>query len=144
MTNTKMIDKFQCLGCVCGGAPATECGRYELHEEGGCFFCVSHVPGTRIMPTRSSLLCLGLPKGFCRLSHQRENGATAVRLWAGGHDPGWDNANVAVWAMEKNGYLFVRTVAPRIDLSWIDVIEGGTLELCPTALNVAEFIDEID
>ena len=93
---------------------------------------------------RSGLLCLGLPKGFNRLSRQRENDEIAVRLWTSDNPPSWDNCNIAVWAMEKNGFLFVRTMAPRIDLCWVDVIKGGTLDLCPEAVDVGEFADEID
>ena len=31
-----------------------------------------------------------------------------------------------------------------VDLSFVDVIEGGTLDLCPQALDVSKFIEEID
>lgn len=52
--------------------------------------------------------------------------------------------NVAVWAMEHEGALFVRTYSPRVDAGTVDVIPGGTLAMAPGAINVAEFADEID
>lgn len=56
----------------------------------------------------------------------------------------WSRFNVAVWAMERDGFLFVRTYMPRVDVTVVDVIEGGTLALVPDAVNVGEFVDEID
>jgi hypothetical protein len=143
MTKEEMISEFQCSGCVCGGPTTDDCDVFEIQDEGN-FFCTRHVPGTRVMPLRSGLLCLGLPKGFNRLSHQRGNSETAIRLHQDPPVSLWDNCNVPVWAMEKDGFLFVRTMAPRIDLCWIDVVEGGTIDMVPGALDVGTFIDEID
>ena len=67
-----------------------------------------------------------------------------IRLWPGGTKLDWDKLNVPVWAMVKDGFLFVRTFAPRINRTWIDVIEHGTMDMVPNAINVSEFIDEID
>lgn len=46
--------------------------------------------------------------------------------------------------MEQDGHLFVRTYSPRIDATFVDVIKGGTLALVPDAVNVGDFIGEID
>ena len=46
--------------------------------------------------------------------------------------------------MEKDGFLFVRTYCPRTNVNFIGVIESGALKLVPDAVDVAEFIDEID
>lgn len=96
-------------------------------------------------------IALGMPKGFNRT---RRNGnpdplfgtdnKLKVFFWEEGTSPGWDRLNVPVWAMEEDGYLFVRTYAPRIDKTWIDVVEGGKLSMVPQAINVGEFYDEID
>jgi hypothetical protein len=92
-------------------------------------------------------IALGLPKGFDKTGW-REDGTRrnkmSIRLYLKNQKPAWDHLNVPVWAMEKNGFLFVRTFAPRIDATWVDVIEGGTMEMVPVAINVADFIDEID
>jgi hypothetical protein len=64
----------------------------------------------------------------------------------------WDQFNVPVWAMEGGksgdpdhaGFLFVRTYSPRVNRMAVDVIEGGTLELVPNAIDVGKFYDKID
>jgi hypothetical protein len=67
-----------------------------------------------------------------------------IRFWLKGTHPDWDNLNVPIWALEKDGYLFVRTYMPRINDSFVDVVEEGLLGLCPTAIDVSKFYDEID
>jgi hypothetical protein len=67
-----------------------------------------------------------------------------IRLWVSGTAPDWDRFNVPVWAMEKDGFLFVRTFAPRLDEGSVDVIEGGTLKMVPQAIDISPFIDEMD
>ena len=141
----EMVERFQCPGCVCGGN--TECGSYRFTEEERR--CVGHVLGTMIGLGNS--IALGLPKGFNKpgLDFSNPNRIRArntidVRFWAFGEEPGWDHLNVPVWAMEQDGFLFVRTFAPRVNMSWVDVIEGGTLEMVPRAIDVAAFIDQID
>lgn len=136
----KMVERFQCPGCVCGSD--TKCGKYDYHPT--LNRCISHVLGTMFAGGIS--FALGLPKGFNRPGFDGEmhyRNKIDVRLWEKGTSPEWDRLNVPVWAMEQDGFLFVRTYAPRLNLSWVDVIEGGTLNMCK-AINVAEFIDEID
>lgn len=91
---------------------------------------------------------LGLPKGFCKPGWKDDGTGSlnkiSLRLWAAGTQPEWDKFNVAVWALEKDGHLFVRTYAPRINFAWVDVIEGGTLLLVPTAINVGAFTENFD
>ena len=142
MTKEEMVNKFQCRGCVCGSD--TKCGQYSLKED--MSQCTSHVVGTIIAGVGN--FALGLPKGFCRtgyeLMSERTSNKLGIRLWSEGESPNWDNFNIAVWAMEKDGYLFVRTFAPRVDITWIDVIEKGTLAMVPNALDVSAFIDEMN
>jgi len=109
---------------------------------------MNHVLGTMIFP--GGTIALGLPTGFCRPGFNDDGSPKDkldVRLHAKDdtdNPPEWDRFNIAVWAMVKDGYLFVRTYAPRVNRTWVDVVEGGTLDMVPGAVNVAEFIDEMD
>ncbi len=140
---TELVEQFQCPGCVAGGS--TKCGAYQWSESDKR--CTGHVLGTKIYPGVGNI-ALGLPKGFCRPGRDADGKRTRntmdIRLWTAGTSPAWDRLNVPVWAMERDGHLFVRTYAPRVNQTWVDVIEGGTLGMVPNAINVAEFIDEID
>lgn len=142
----EMVTEFQCPGCVCGIRP-DECSSFRLDPlgNGKASRCAGHVPGTRIVGVGRFLL--GMPKGFNREGSASDGkpGSLWVRLWP---EPPpadfWDRFNVAVWAMEQDGYLFVRTYAPRINEPSVDVIKGGTLSLVPGAIDVGAFLDEID
>ena len=142
----EMVELFQCPGCVCG--KDTQCGNYNYDEED--YRCVSHVLGTQFGLGNS--VALGLPKGFNKPGFNiikgeeefRTRTRMDIRLFLKDTYFGWDKLNIPVWAMEKDGFLFVRTFAPRINQSWVDVIKNGKLEMCPQAINVADFIDEID
>lgn len=144
----KMIEKFQCPGCVWGHD--TQCERFVMDDHGHS--CTSHVNGTSIGLGPLSSIALGLPKGFCKAGYvgpepnhpdARQN-RMWIRLWAEGEQPEWDKFNVPVWAMEKDDHLFVRTYLPRINVTAVDVVEQGTLGLVPNAIDVGEFYDEID
>jgi hypothetical protein len=128
-----MVGKFQCVGCVGGCEPSSE----NVKEiGGGAWACERHVPGTLLFPVGKVML--GLPKGFNRVRHR------LIRLWPGCGSPNWDDLNVPVWAMEKDCHLFVRTYSPRINVTWVDVVEGGTIGMTPSAIDVSKFVDEID
>jgi hypothetical protein len=144
-----MVEEFQCPGCLRGSD--TSCGAYKPSDQYG-HRCEAHVCGTYIMGTGS--IALGLPKGFNRPgrvtdpSDTKHGGwqtlsAMLIRLWPKDH-PEWDKMNVAVWAMVKEGFLFVRTWMPRTNYNAVDVVQGGTLDMVPQAINVGEFADEID
>lgn len=154
MSEQQMVEEFQCPGCTCGGPKV--CERYNLERTPhGGFHCSAHSAGTFF----SSLgrIALGLPKGFCRYgrsvppSHLKEKERDAwglnpmmIRLFLKENKLSWDNFNVPVWAMVKDGYLFVRTYCPRINLTYVDVVEGGTLEMAQNAIDVSKFYDEMD
>jgi hypothetical protein len=149
MNKIEMIEEFQCPGCV--GGCDTKCGQFKEGSCNGCFYCSSHVLGTMVGLGNS--IALGLPTGFNKPGVNFENSEYKVRnqinvrLWIKGTKPEWDHLNVPVWAMEKDGFLFVRTYAPRIGNYCVDVIEGLTLDDMDqgsTVINVADFIDEID
>lgn len=132
-----MINEFICPGCVNGSD--TKCGRFIKTDIGdGGSTCHNHHPGTMMFP--GGTMMLGLPTGFNKV---REN-KIVVRVYEEVPVDKWNHLNIAVWAMEKDGYLFVRTFCPRIATSYIDVIKGGTLALVPQALDVSKFIDSID
>ncbi len=77
--------------------------------------------GTRIFPV-VGLLALGLPKGFNRIGE----GKLYFGLYPLGGElrPEWNRLNVAVWAMELDGFLFVRTYSPRVNVTRVDRHRG--------------------
>ena len=99
---------------------------------------------------------LGLPKGFNKVGtiktgfedekDRNRRRSTNIRLIVEPPEESpYDDFNVPVWAMEKDGFLFVRVMCPRINYNYVDVIKGGKFEvICPNAINVANFVDEID
>ena len=117
--------------------------------------CIGHAAGTRFGLGPNSLVMLGMPKGFnkvgdpvsaLRLQQSQDKAPLCplVRLWEKGNKPNWDHLNIPVWALVENGYLFVRTYCPRINIGFVDVIEDGSITMVPNAYNVALFSDEID
>jgi len=147
----EMVEEFQCPGCVCGSD--TGCGKFDLYEGDGWVRCAGQVPGTSMVGVGS--FYLGMPRGFNRVGMRSEaayrrcdthpDRSTNIRLFPSAEIRFfWDKFNIAVWAMEKGGYLFVRTYSPRINDAKIDVIKGGTMALVPGAIDVGEFVDEID
>lgn len=137
----EMVEKFQCPGCIYGSN--TECGKYNYNES--YFRCINHYLGTQL--GLGNTIALGLPKGFNKPGLNEDGNARYrmdIRLFKKGSYFGWDKLNIPVWATEQDGYLFVRTFAPWINCSWVDVIECGTLDMCPNALDVSQFINEID
>lgn len=143
-TKIELVEEFQCPGCVGGPDPAG-CSAFDEGE----FGCTAHVPGTMMLGGNGVMkIALGLPKGFDRYP-QFERGAHVqseiIRLHPEPPEDFWNELNVPVWAMELDGVLFVRTYGPRVNRLWIDVIPGGKrTELCPQAIDVAEFYDQID
>jgi len=153
MTPKEMIAEFQCPGCVCGINP-DQCGSYKpdvvpIGKQTG-HLCSAHVVGTSFMSAQGMMhIALGLPKGFNRPGPRDDRMGTrnqmVIRLWTKDQHPEiWNDCNVPVWALEKDGFLFVRTYMPRNNDTALDVIEGGTLALVPRALDVGKFWDEID
>jgi len=151
-TQKKMIEKFQCPGCACGSS--TTCPIFKFSDEYG-FRCESHTAGTHVGRGPNSLVILGLPKGFNKVGaainalrvKQNINNrpkTPLVRLWEKGKAPEWNRLNIPVWAFEEGGYLYVRTYVPLINIGFVDVIEDGSLDMVPAALNVKDFINEID
>lgn len=133
------VSEYQCSGCVAGSDP--DCGHAKIVEELGMFHCVNHCPGTSLGPYR---IALGLPKGFNRVGfHKFENENPMIRIWRDGHVPEWNNLNVPVWKMVVDGVLYVRTFLPRLNIGLVDVIPGGSIDVCD-GKDVSEFINDID
>lgn len=143
----QMTEKFQCPGCVAGSN--IKCGNYKSGEYNAC---ESHVLGTFI--STQGNVALGMPKGFNRPGPKTDapliyglfDTANKMRIKFSVDKPLWDydEFNVAVWAMEKDGYFFVRLWLPRKNEIYVDVIKGGTIALTPNAIDVSKFIDEMD
>ena len=138
----EMVEEFQCPGCGLGGPDLCN----EFKESIWGHSCESHSCGT--MFGLGNTIALGLPKGFNHTSICEDKGLPHFKMflgfWDEGEKPDWDHLNVPVWALEKDGYLFVRTYIPRLGKTRIDVIKNGKLDLVPNAVNVGEFFDEID
>lgn len=149
MKKERMIEEFQCPGCVCGMGTTCEAFKLETRSD-GAFFCREHVLGTLILPSVGSV-ALGLPKGFNRAgfypfagSITEKHNRMHIDLYEAGDKPGWDKFNVPVWALVENEFLFVRTFRPRINQTIVQVIENGSLDMVPNAINVGEFHGEIE
>lgn len=148
MTVEDMIQRFQCPGCMLGSD--ITCGEYQIDifSHGGAK-CKSHALGTLI--GFNNAIAIGMPKGFNKpgfnISEKDEfrcRGSMSIRLYDSDDIMTWDKYNVPVWALEQDGFLFVRTYCPRINTGYIDVVQGGTLALVPEAMDVSEFIDQMD
>ena len=146
----EMISEFICSGCSVGGGPSS-CEKFELSQRG----CANHSPGTFILGVPGKF-ALGLPRGFCKVGHVK-NGTEGKALDTlfihcyesmQDHDSEvgvYDDFNVPVWALEKDGYLFVRVYRPRINQTLVDVIKGADVSYLPKrTIDVGEFYDEID
>ena len=152
-----MVEEFQCPGCTCG-LNTGECDQFDFtNQETGCW-CLGHSAGTMLGVPGSGFMkfALGLPTGFNRVGtiqtgsedekDRNRRRSTNIRLTVEPpEETPYDDVNVPVWAMEKNGFLFVRVMCPRINYNYVDVFKGGKFEIiCPNAINVANFADEIN
>ena len=152
----EMVSKFLCPGCVNGtepkGCPAYKLDEAYSGEEPYFFRCSGWSPGTFMGGV--GRFCLGLPKGFTRIGAvDLEIMKHYLRLYEGPEKrPKYDRFNIPVWAMEENGYLFVRCYSPRCNWFYVDVIKDGKIEhasftdgeFTHQAINVGKFINEID
>jgi hypothetical protein len=136
----EMIEKFQCPGCVCGSDVSYENFNMDARISGE-FKCKGHVAGTTMMYPGVGLrkVYLGFPTGF-------NKGEAEIWMYENPKDHySFDRCNIPFWAMEEEDYLFIRTYQPRLNKGCVEVVKGGKMsEVCPTAENVATFINEID
>jgi hypothetical protein len=143
-TLAELVEQFQCPGCVGGPDPA-RCPAYDASDGRGCS---NHVPGTSFGHPDNRVM-LGMPTGFNKRLRpdalRAIGGDGAIEFCT--EKPLWDHLNVPVWAMVKDGFLFVRTFRPRIGAHVVQVIEGGTLADVPSMtlpIDVSAFCEEID
>jgi hypothetical protein len=146
--NKNMIKEFQCAGCVAGSN--TECGSFKEHVGSSSGFrCVNHCAGTMIGMV--GLIYLGLPKGFCRVGKDQK--CCEVWLYEKNNFDFFNFCTLPIWAMEEDGYLFIRCYMPRVNMATVQVIKDGKFDelekYCqehnlPVPQNVANFIDDID
>jgi len=140
-----LIDLFQCPGCLCGINP-WDCEHYKPQDFHNHVCCLGHTIGTMVIPI--GYIAIGLPKGFnrpgCWDRDGKDHPYMNIRIWPKGKKPNWDDFNVPVWALEKEGFLFVLTFSPRINETYVDIIEGGDLGLVPQAIDVSKFYEEMD
>jgi len=146
----KMIEDIQCPGCIHGTNPET-CKSFEFHNERDFFVCKNWRPSTFMGGV--GRLALGLPRGFCRTGMVEfgDTQFTYIRL----HETSsveYDKFNIPVWAMEKDGYLYVRCYSPRCNWLFVDVVKDGKLEQASfkdgdyehKAVDVGKFYDQIN
>lgn len=153
----QMVNEFQCPGCIHGTDPET-CPKFELSDDrlGGkplYFACKNWRPSTFMSGV--GRICLGLEKGFNRTGRIEfgDNPFSYLRLFDNPENgPDYNKFNIPVWAMEKNGYLYVRCFCPRTCWIFVDVIKNGKMEnasfkdgnISYQAINAGEFFDEMD
>jgi hypothetical protein len=142
-TYQEMIKEYQCCGCPSGSNPQ-ECQEYKLNTEFNA--CESHVLGVAL--GFNNCIALGLPKGFNKPGkdfYGKSFNKMRIRFHLNSENLDvWDHLNIPVWALEHDGILFVRTFLPRMNIGIVDVIQGGTLNLVPNAIDVKKFIEDID
>lgn len=137
-----MVEEFQCPGCVSGHNTSSGC----FKESNASLECENHIAGTTMFP--GGKINLGLTRGFNRIGpidnlKQRSN----IRLYESMPSNHYNKFNIPVWAMELEGYLFVRCFIPRLNLTWVDVIKDGKIKDIPEfnlPVDVGTFIEEID
>lgn len=145
----QMVDSILCPGCINGTDPET-CSKFELLDERigekpHFFACKNWRPSTFMGGV--GRIAIGLPRGFNRTGMVEfgEKPFTYIRLYEKPEDmPDYDKFNVPVWAMEHEGFLYVRCYSPRNNWLFVDVVKDGKLEHAPGAINVGEFYDQID
>lgn len=158
-----MIEKFQCPGCS-GGCDPDNCDMFKVtryeNQFGGTFqlfYCESQSAGTIL--SGAGKIALGLPKGFDKVGAisnclNYDKITTNIRLFLSTPINFYNYLNIPVWAMELDGYLFVRTYSPRINVGYVDIIKGGNLSDLKVSddnfnvdfplYDVSKFIDDID
>lgn len=151
-TAREMVETFQCPGCIHNvGDVGTRCGKFRLHEVAASvgtlgMRCENNITGAT---DEGGKINLGLPVAFARVQYRenaREEVKTNIRLFVTPSSH-WDRFNVPVWGMEQSGYLFVRTYLPRVDQSYVDVIQGGRIhsivEDHPSIIDVGPIAERI-
>lgn len=116
----KVIEEYQCSGCVCGSSPNDGC--FEKSRLSG-IGCGKHVPGTMI--SNIGTIFLGLPKGFNRLGPDKTLRPLIYdNIKQKNESFGcYDNFNVPVWKhINESGHLLLKGMSPRINFNFLHII----------------------
>lgn len=152
LTIVQMVKEFQCPGCTRGHDPET-CSSFKLVDESNGSKCRNHYAGTNMLGF--GRIALGLPKGFNRYGlyagktdslADTIGGHMAIRLWESDR-PYYNEYNVPVWRLERDGFLFVRVFHPRVNGSAVDVIQLGNekaSDIAGQALDAGKFFEDYD
>ena len=114
-TTIKLIEEYQCPGCVCGSD-------IKCYKKGNHIECEAHVAGTTITP--GGKIMLGMPTGFNKTGE-----AMQFNIFESFSD-GWGYSflNSPVWkSLDKNGNTLVRGISPRINLPFLHIFKGNCL-----------------
>ena len=130
----KLITRFQCPACSVG--KDTNCGHYNYVNTYRT--CTYYTIGTYVKFNYKAFM-RAFPDELQHVITDRWR--VAMRFFLEGELPEWDNFTVPVWALEKDGFLFVQTVSPWIGARRLAIIEKGTLQLVPEAVNVIDIIN---
>ncbi len=111
----KVVEKYQCCGCVCGS-------NIDCFEKSDTLSCEKHCAGTRIYPMVGKVF-LGLPTGFNRLGLQEK---MPIWMYEDVKDFKYDKFNIPAWKHKtKEGHIFVRGLSPRINNAFLQIFLKG-------------------
>ena len=115
MTVRAMISKFLCSGCVYGSS-VVSCDKASVGVSvlDNCGWCAEHL--SRGWAVKE------FPPGFCLHTNNMDN--LDIHCLDGMPVGFYDSFHVPVWYTEKDGYTFVRGLAPRIANSFTQVLRG--------------------
>lgn len=129
----KVIEEYQCLGCVCG----CDISCFEKNENEG-IGCGKHHAGTIMFPGVGNIF-LGMPKGFNRLGEYTKLKPNIYETFEGSTWK-YDTWNVPVWKhLNKNGHTLVRGIMPRKNEPFLHIF----LENCIDKINCIEISEDM-
>ena len=136
----KIIEVYQCPGCVCGHN--IKC--FKKDEIG--IGCGAHVAGTNVFPLVGRLF-LGMPKGFNRVGpvdkfklsifEDYENMVDETRFY--------DELNIPVWkCLDEHGNTLIRGLSPRINTPFLHIILGNNIDKIDCFETKTKMLNQID
>lgn len=126
----KIIEIYQCPGCVCGSD--TTC-----YKQGAYLECEKHVAGTNVFPGIGRILS-GMPTGFNRYGQYKDMELCIFSYLKDGW--GYDKYNIPAWKYfdKKTGCTIVRGMSPRTNATWIHIF----IENCIQDISCYEITDQ--
>jgi hypothetical protein len=133
----KMVEKYQCPGCVKGSD--VKCGAFAIEQmDNGGFKCSGHAAGTIAMsPSGVNKIVLGLPPIFGSLAPNDRHVMVLIDQKAGQQyvKPN-DEANIPVWKMRYDGDTLVRIARP-LSGRFTTLVVDGDIDV-PHAMDVSK------